>query len=287
MDDYTHIIIGLQTINLIHTLLLKPRLEELGKTKTGQPLQFFKPIDDSDLLTVKVSKWMSVKEDLDRLPKHLQFPLNQLKKLLNTSEVIGAIHPAACGNCDTQLAVGNHLHLVVKNTENFTALRQLSRSFKRLGGFCYAADVGCDETLLEIFGYMKNTQMIFIGANSNIFLDKWNKVSPGCGLSYRDKIILPPQDVLDAATLGECEEREEEIRKCGVLPIDIQNPGPSTNALSKDSISLKRGILSDAASSTKKTTKLKKPTIKTAKLKKPTITEEFEEDCEADTQPLY
>ena len=144
------------------------------------------------MVTVKIGKWMSMKADLDPLPKHLQFPLNQLKKLMNTSEVIAAIHPANCGNCYTKLAVRNHLHLVVKNTEYFTALRPLSRSFKRLDGFCSAADVGGEYTLLEIFGYIKNTHMLFIGSNSNILLDKWNKVSSGCGLSYRGKIILPP-----------------------------------------------------------------------------------------------
>ncbi|GFN91901.1 histone-lysine N-methyltransferase SETMAR [Plakobranchus ocellatus] len=126
-----HLVVGVQPLNLIHSLLLVPKRTEKVTRKCKKTVEVSKPVPDDKLSSTLVHRWVTSQEDLNSLQEGAQYPLNRLKQFLSSpgSEVLVSLHPQSSGKCAVSQATGNHLHIIFRHTGDMSLLREIAKAF--------------------------------------------------------------------------------------------------------------------------------------------------------------
>ena len=222
MYSFYHLVVGIRHINLIHTLLLIPKKSEKVMSKKSNKLtEMMKPIEAEDLATTLVTRWVTGKKDLDSIDTSLQYPLNRLKQFLarGTHEVILTLHPRSSDPCIVAQAGGNHLHIIVRYIDDMELIKETADAFRSIGGYCLGRELKGDDNVHETMCFMKKRGHVYLGTNSQYFLDRYNCVSQYDGIFNRDgQCCLPDGIFSDMSLVIDDEAREAELAICGELP---------------------------------------------------------------------
>ena len=167
MYSFYHLVVGIRRINLIHTLLLIPKKSEKVMSKKSNKLtETMKPIEAEDLATTLVTRWVTGKKDLDSIDTSLQYPLNRLKQFMarGTHEVILTLHPRSSDPCIVAQAGGNHLHIIVRYSDDMELIKETAD-----GGYCLGRELKGDDNIHETMCFMKKRDHVYLGTNSQYF----------------------------------------------------------------------------------------------------------------------
>ena len=168
MYSFYHLVVGIRHINLIHTLLVIPKKsEKVMSTKSNKITE----ADRSGRLGKHAGNEMGYKEkDLDT---SLQYTLNRLKQFLarGTHEVILTLHPRSSDPCIVAQAGGNRSHTIVRYIDDMELIKETADAFRSTGGYCLGRESKGDN-VHEKMGFMKKRGYVYIGANSQYFLDR-------------------------------------------------------------------------------------------------------------------
>ncbi|GFN95221.1 hypothetical protein PoB_002172700 [Plakobranchus ocellatus] len=131
MFSTLHIVVGVQPLNLVHSLLLVPKRTEKVTRKCKKTVEVSKPVPADKLSSTLVHRWVTSQEDLNSLQEGAQYPLNRLKQFLSSpgSEVLVSLHPQSSGKCAVSQATGNHLHIIFRHTGDMSLLRETAKAF--------------------------------------------------------------------------------------------------------------------------------------------------------------
>ncbi|GFR83817.1 hypothetical protein ElyMa_005984300 [Elysia marginata] len=215
MFSTLHIVIGIQHLNLIHSLLLIPKRVEKVVKKCKKTVEVAKLIPTESVTTTLVHRWVTPKEDLSSLQEGAQYPLNRLVQFLSSpdSEVLITLHPGSDG-CAVGEARGNHLHMLLRHEGDIALLKETAKAFKGIGGYCVGAEINEDCDITDSMCYMKKEKQLFLGSTSRYWLEMWNGTNQNDGLYNRDyEYCLPECEFKDLHIKDET--RATEIEQCG------------------------------------------------------------------------
>ena len=197
MYSFYHLVVGIRHINLIHTLLLIPKKSEKVMLKKRNKLtETMKPIEAEDLATTLVTRWITGKKDLDSINTSLQYPLNRLKQFLarGTHEVILTLHPPSSDPGIVAQTGGNHLHIIVRYSGDMELIKETADAFRSIGGYCLGRELKGDN-VHETMCIMKKRGHVFLGTNSQYFVDRYNCVREYDGIFNRDGQCCLPDGI--------------------------------------------------------------------------------------------
>ena len=104
-----------------------------------------KPLESEDLATTLITRWVTGKKDLDSIDTSLQYHLNRLKQLARgTHEVILTLHPRSSDPGDVAKAGGNHLHMIVRYSDDTELIKETAGAFRSIGGYCLGRELKGD-----------------------------------------------------------------------------------------------------------------------------------------------
>ena len=146
-----------------------------------------------------------------------QYPLIRLKQFLarGTHEVMLTLHPRSSDPCIVAQAGGNHLHIIVRYIDDMELIKETANAFRSIGGYCLGRELK-GGSVHETMYFMKKRGHVYLGTNSQYFVDRCNCVREYDGIFNRDGQCCLPDGIFSDMSLGiDGEAREAEFATCG------------------------------------------------------------------------